>query len=325
MFVKYPSIDNLRTVIKEQKKFNPLSLSKTISLEGTTKIHGTNAGVTVDLVRNCSFQSRNRILSVDDDNFGFASFASGNQDFFKRMADRVDYKDFDNVTFFGEWCGGNIQKNIGISGMEKAFVVFSVVLSKNDDEQKEFIDIEFVKSCFDIRVFNVRDFGVFCVDLVMNNTDSLMAVEQLTSDLEKNCPVALQLNPSGNMIGEGIVWSSQDGRVRFKQKGEKHAIAGSSPKVKIEAPITGEAEIAVNCFLDQAVSLDRLKQSADYLLEMGFDFTTKNTGNYIKWMNKDVLKELRFEIDDIKEKHGIEWKYLCKIITNVSKEHFNNL
>jgi hypothetical protein len=35
------------------------------------------------------------------------------------------------ITIYGEWCGGNIQKGVGITNLEKSFFIFGVKITPN--------------------------------------------------------------------------------------------------------------------------------------------------------------------------------------------------
>lgn len=67
----------------------------------TEKIDGTNACVVVDENGNVSAQSRSQIITIENDNFGFA----------KWVADHADeLKELGHGHHFGEWWGSGIQR-----------------------------------------------------------------------------------------------------------------------------------------------------------------------------------------------------------------------
>lgn len=107
----------------------------------TEKIDGTNACIRI-LDGTVSAQSRKRVITPDDDNFGFAKWVHDNAG---ALTDVMGYG-----VHFGEWFGEGIQKNpLGIEG--KRFAHFSPW--KFNDEQKERITesglVEFVPVLFE--------------------------------------------------------------------------------------------------------------------------------------------------------------------------------
>lgn len=82
----------------------------------TEKIDGTNSAIIItdDLEVFC--QSRNRIINVKDDNFGFANWVEKNK---TELAAQLG-----PGTHFGEWWGAGIQRGYGLK--EKRFSLFNV-------------------------------------------------------------------------------------------------------------------------------------------------------------------------------------------------------
>lgn len=86
--------------------------------EITEKINGTNACVYVFKKENGELdlitQSRNRIITPDDDNFGFATFVYANkEEFIEKLGEG---------RFYGEWAGFGIATGYNLK--EKVFVLF---------------------------------------------------------------------------------------------------------------------------------------------------------------------------------------------------------
>jgi hypothetical protein len=107
----------------------------------TEKIDGTNACIRI-LDGTVTTQSRKRLITPDDDNFGFARWAYDNAG---ALTDVLGYG-----VHFGEWFGEGIQKNpLGIEG--KRFALFSPW--KFNDTEKERIEnsglVEFVPVLFE--------------------------------------------------------------------------------------------------------------------------------------------------------------------------------
>lgn len=150
-------------------------------------------------------------------------------------------------------------------------------------------------------------------------------LSNLTVEVEKEDPFAKHFGFSG--VGEGIVWKvvyEEDygdqfdlrkmGDLRFKVKGEKHAVS----KVKTLAPIDFEKVAKLTEAVDKYVTENRLNQGIDYLNEMHKEFIVENTGFFIQWVQKDILKEEQEEILI----SGFEWKKLSGLIAKKSAEWF---
>ena len=130
-FISYPSIEQYRNVIRNVKNitqfvkldengeavFNRNAELPKIQFEGTVKLHGTNASVCGNKDGDIWAQSRNNIITPENDNAGFAKFVESNKNYFKDIINILleAYPDYQTVVIFGEWCGAGIQKNVGIS------------------------------------------------------------------------------------------------------------------------------------------------------------------------------------------------------------------
>lgn len=85
----------------------------------TEKIDGTNAAVHVLPDGTVAAQSRTRLITPEDDNFGFAKYVRTNAD---ELAEALG-----EGTHFGEWWGSGIQRGygLGLTG-ERRFSLFNV-------------------------------------------------------------------------------------------------------------------------------------------------------------------------------------------------------
>ncbi len=81
----------------------------------TEKIDGTNAAVVIDEFGGIAAQSRSRIITPSDDNFGFARWVAENSS---------DLLKLGPGHHFGEWWGCGIQRGYGLN--EKRFSLFNV-------------------------------------------------------------------------------------------------------------------------------------------------------------------------------------------------------
>jgi len=307
--VKFPSLEQFRTAISNVKRkakyrgrdengepiIDEAAGIPTLSYRGTVKLHGTNAGI-VWSNKEIHYQSRERILSLTQDNAGFMLFMENQRivvaDLIVTIMNKVRAP-VDHVVIFGEWCGAGVQKGVAISEVPKMFVIFGIKINH------EWVDF----STFDLskynenRIFSIFQFPTFSMSIDFNNPaliqNDLIAI---TEKVEAECPVGKHFGVSG--IGEGVVWTCITEGWRsydhaFKIKGEKHSVS----KVKTLAAVDVEAVKALADFVDQVVTEARLEQGVWNLVhEQLKPIDMTSMGDFIRWVYNDVLKE---EMDTI--------------------------
>lgn len=87
----------------------------------TEKIDGTNAAIIIEETDEgpiVGAQSRKRLISPDDDNFGFAKWVWENADDLAHLLGPGRH--------YGEWWGSGIQRGYGLTNGEKRFSLFNV-------------------------------------------------------------------------------------------------------------------------------------------------------------------------------------------------------
>jgi hypothetical protein len=84
----------------------------------TEKIDGTNAAVIVTENGEVAAQSRSRVITPEDDNFGFAAWVQKNATALAEVLGEGYH--------FGEWWGGGIQRKYGLEKGAKRFSLFNV-------------------------------------------------------------------------------------------------------------------------------------------------------------------------------------------------------
>lgn len=89
----------------------------------TEKIDGTNAQIFIDEDGNIQAGSRNRYITPDNDNFGFARWVEDNKDELLKLGPG---------RHFGEWWGSGIQRRYGLD--EKRFSLFNVLRWANNPD-----------------------------------------------------------------------------------------------------------------------------------------------------------------------------------------------
>lgn len=354
MFYKYPSIEQFNKIVQNTKKAMRFHNLEEVVLKfmGTTKLHGTNGSIGIVYEKGepvYQVQSRNNILTLESDNAGFAQFALNPKvkSFVKEKIEKI-YNQLSqeekvkvlSIFVYGEWAGSNIQKGVAITQMEKFFAPFDVAIYLEKENQEENSQEVFVRKWLnqkEVEEFKNEELRIFPISTVVNpeylnikfDAISLEKVAKelsnLTVEVEKEDPFAKHFGFSG--VGEGIVWKvvyEEDygdqfdlrkmGDLRFKVKGEKHAVS----KVKTLAPIDFEKVAKLTEAVDKYVTENRLNQGIDYLNEMHKELIVENTGFFIQWIQKDILKEEQEEILI----SGLEWKKLSGLIAKKSAEWF---
>jgi len=334
-FIKFPKIGQFRQVIRQvvdsaryfgkdengDAIFNPALPIPTLTFEGSVKLHGTNAGVTMNREGEMWAQSRENILTLEKDNAGFAVFVEKNKDIFKELFSNIDMKDADFVTIFGEWCGGSIQKGVALNQLGKMFVVFAVKLSHIDEDRANFYltkeDFKDVKSTENL-IFNIQDYKTFKIDIDFENPAlSQNQMIEWMLEVEKECPVCKELGVSG--IGEGIVFKhyKEDGSIlQFKVKGEKHA---GKNKIKKTQIVDIEKLNSVKEFAEYTVTEGRLNQAIEKVFTMNNEeIDIKKMGAFLKWIMSDIISE---ETDTLIE-NGLEPKDVGKQVSNMARKWF---
>lgn len=285
---KYPSIEQFRNVIRTVKSnhdyqgkdeedapiYQHLSAYPTLTFKGTVKLHGTNAAI-VKYKDRLEYQSRERVLSLTQDNAGFMlTMSSKNTDI---LFQEIEFED--HIAVYGEWCGGSVQKGVGISTLPKMFVVFGYMV---DDQWVEHYRYDNSQG-----IYHIDQFQTWKIDIDFNSPELVQnTLIDLTIAVEDDCPVASQLGSSG--IGEGIVFTcTTNPLLKFKSKGEKH----SSSKVKVLNAVDTEEIESINEFVDYAVTESRLSQGLQFLKDNLFEIHQRSLGDFIRWVVGDIVKE----------------------------------
>lgn len=319
--IKYPSIEQFRNVVKKVREshdyqgkdengspiYRHISDYPTLKFIGTVKLHGTNSAVVQYSDGHIEYQSRERVLTLEEDNAGFMAYMEQvPKSYLFSFFEPKEY-----VAIYGEWCGGNIQKGVAINGLEKMFVIFGV---KVDREWVDF-PIELLGDV-EHRIYNVNQFKTFEIDIDFNCPElSQNKLIDMTIGVEEKCPVGAYFGRDG--IGEGIVFTcATNQNLKFKSKGEKH----SASKVKVLNQVNTEAFEAINDFVEMAVSENRLEQGLTCMKENNIEVDIKNTGMFLSWIVGDVLKE---ESDTIAN-NSLDESKIKKAIALKARQWFMN-
>lgn len=341
--ISFPSIEQFRHVnATVNRQFNFVGLDEngeaiydhnkekpTLKFKGTVKLHGTNAGICFNNEDGMWAQSRENIITPESDNAGFAFFVESNREIFESMFAHVaEHHNIDlntnTISIYGEWCGGNIQKGVGITNLPKSFFIFGIKVTphvENDEERKSkpayWVDYSHWRNN-QARIYNIDDFQTWEMDIDFNRPElSQNKLSELTIAVEDECPVAKAFGFSG--IGEGIVWSCEFKGVvhRFKVKGELHA--GKS-KVKTLSKVDDVKINKAREIADKVTPTWRLAQMIEKSCNLanGGELDRAKLGTYLKMVMDDVLKE---DLDILVEA-GLEPKDVSKYVSEIARKYF---
>lgn len=330
--IKYPSTSQFRQVVrsmnevltydgydeekKEIKRKTPESF--VVPYVGTVKIHGTNGSIVFHSATEVVFQSKERVLSLEQDNNGFMSFMVRKD--VSNLLEQVQYLcQVQNLPFeypveiAGEWAGRGIQKGVAVSDVEPFFSVFRIAVGKDEKSGLNWLP---PTTIFGIglpeqRIYNILDFGYWNLDIPFNEPETVQnELVDLTNMIEEKCPAGLFFGVEG--VGEGVVWSPMDVELAknsglwFKVKGDKHSVS----KVKTLAEVDPVRLKNIQEFVQYAVTDNRMEQGVQ---EVGLDQT--KIGQFLSWVSRDINKEE----GDVLEANSLTMKDVAKFISNKAR------
>ena len=328
MFTKFSSISQFREVRRNvewdtqyrgmDEEGHPImdrtATLPTLSYTGTVKCHGTNAAIGyADGEFWC--QSREHTITPENDNAGFARWVS---ELPTSVHDTLRAIYGHDAVVFGEWCGGNIQKGVAISGLPKMFVIFAVRSPAENENDEPWQDLICEPSLNTHGIYTSHQFGVWNIDIDFENPKTAIEkMNALTLTIEAECPVGKFFGKSG--IGEGLVflpdaYNKKRSRLTFKVKGSKH----SQSKIKKLAAVDCEKVAGARAFAEKHVHNERLEQAYAWLGEMSRPQHEKSTGLFIKRVVDDVAKE---ESDELAF-NGLTDKDVNGIISSIARKWF---
>jgi hypothetical protein len=321
-FIRFPKIGQYRQVVEQivntsnfaglDKNGIPIydetKVKPTLQFLGNCKLHGSLGAISYHVDEGIWAQSKEQIITPQNDNHGFAFFVESNKDVFLKLFEkRLSVRKNEILTIFGEWIGKSIQKGVAISNMDKSFVIFAIkstqLLPNSKDEVRWYRNREFnlIKSP-ENRIYNILDYPTWEININFNNPKSVQdQMIEITNSVEKECPFAKTFGISG--IGEGVVYTSTTskfGTLRFKVKGEKHS--GKTKKTKDRVAVDPIKMKSIEDFVNYAVHEDRLEQGLDKIfLSKGKMIDIKKLGDYLKWIVNDIMEEM-----DVLKKSDLE-------------------
>jgi hypothetical protein len=176
-------------------------------------VHNSNGSVCYNEPGGMWTQSRERIITTESDNAGFAFFTQTKEEILTNLFEQVREKNnvdlnSNTISIYGEWCGSNIQSTVGLTNLEKSFFIFGVKISPFGEEETAYwVDHSYLRSP-ENNIYNIDDYETFEIEIDFNVPQlSQNKLNELALQVEAECPVAKAFGYP-NTIGEGIVFST---------------------------------------------------------------------------------------------------------------------
>lgn len=292
---------------------------------GTVKLHGTNANLVLHEDQSITLHSKEQYLATitPEDTFEFGRDNAGfAQAMFQRV--KVVRQVFDRLLvalglevvyplkLSGEWCGQGIQKGVGVSFLgNKSLFLFDI--KDGDGCHYNSFGLGHFEEGY---IYDIHEFGLYSVDIDINHPDkATIEMAKYVEEVENECPVAKALGVTECLVGEGLVWTPNvthlydNTGLWFKTKGQKH----STSKVKKLVSADPEKIASIEKFVEYAVTDNRLNQGLENV-----ELDIKNTGQFIGWVNRDILQEEA----DVLAANNLDMKDVGKFISQKAREFF---
>lgn len=318
ILVKWPSIESFHNIRKATVKYpHLLNNTSEVTYRGKIKLHGCNSAIQLDEI---VAQSRNNVLSIGNDNAGFAAWVNE-----YKTAIASSTRACKGMTVFGEWSGPGIQKGCAIHLLkERIFAIFALMngeeLISDPEEIKSYLK-EFL-----MEVPNTYILPWYTKEIIIDWA-SREKLEPIVSQLNdavaevETCDPWVKSTFGLEGIGEGIVYypisSAHAGRenfsaLAFKAKGEMHKVVKSKEYVTIDPTVVSSIQEFVSLVITDA----RLEQGAQEACNGEYD--NCHIGAFIGWVCKDVTKECQAEL----EVSCLDWKQVSKFITTAARQWY---
>lgn len=315
---KWPSVELLHNV---RRTLEAYGVAPRVTYRAKVKLDGTNGGVQVFPDGRVVAQSRSQVISIKQDNMGFAKWANDQFEAFAAVA-----RD-EPLAIYGEWCGKGIQKRTSISWIDRqVFAIFAVRVGHPGAGRWAIAPEEIatlVPAHPDIFVlpFYGDPFELDFSDRAQME-GAIAQLNAIVAEVERVDPwvkatfgiaglgEGLVLYPVPLELAEPLTYSD----LLFKAKGEKHQVVKTKQPVQIDPAKAKSIDEFVELFVTPA----RLEQAAIASCNSHFDMC--HIGAFLKWLAEDVKKESVAELDVA----GLVWKDASKAVTNAGKTWFRD-
>lgn len=313
-FYKYPKIHSIKDSAKDL-----INLGGNFTVNYTEKLHGTNSAIVLTVrnnaVESIYTQSRNRVLSETEDNFGFYKFVY--EEF--QIPELIPSlgSDYDLI-IYGEWVGKGIQEGVALADLEsRYFVIFDVYVAVLDAVVVQLPEVLRLQVIYKTTTCNEKVHSVvnrFEGRIAVKNNDLVSMVDQLQAiadDYAKNSPLSAFLGAEGR--GEGIVCTVPNTSIIFKLKGSDYCNRVNEPKTEFSK------ELGVSEEVMDFVTQERLDQGIAYLKEMLIPLELRSIPDLIAYTLKDMEEEYGSPFT------SKDRKYISNKVVSNYKQYLNSI
>lgn len=337
-FTKWPSLNSFHEVAKScsyNANRNFLAQNDyTLAYVAKIKMHGTNASVYVNKNKTINAGARNRMVTVDADNYDFAAWVDKHKDYFETLS--LPNRD---IIIYGEYCGPGVQNGVAVSETKnRFFYVFAVdlyqtteIIGKN--EHIRVYDPDLILELLPDLPDDIIILPWHCKTIInfIKPQETQETLDRINAEVENigACDPFMKENFEIEGPGEGLVFYPIIGDdfgiynaanndinffniFNFKAKAEAHRVN----KTQNAAQMDPEQLASVQGFADTFATENRFLQGFTEHLEGQKDF--KLIGKFVLWVCDDVEKESITE----REKLGVDWKKLSKAIAARAAEWY---
>lgn len=288
------------------------------------KLHGTNAAVRIDADGKVTAQKRSSDLVGNADNAGFRAWVEANEAYFSRLA----HSDA-TIVIYGEWAGPGVQTGVACSDIpHKTFFPFSLdfYFEGSEIEKVRYYDPEHIalhmnhqKMPDDIIIIPWHDTIEFDFVDKTETDKAVLKLNLLTEKVGESDPLikeVFDIEGEGEgfvcypFIGEtpGVCYVDGEfehfSHFNFKSKSVAHRVNKTKTAVALDPELLANK----NRFADMFCTEQRMQQGFKEAVEEQRDM--KLTGDFVKWVVKDVQKESTTEVEAL----GIAFDKLAKVV-----------
>lgn len=262
-----------------------------IEFIGYPKLHGTNAAIVFNRDGSYYCQSRENIITPEEDNAGFARWvAETGHKLYDDLKECFEIGGWDQAIVYGEWCGGSIQKGVAINQLPKMFVIFGLRAIDVSSVIAWGAPTYVIKNISVEGVRHISDCGAkYEIQVDLNRPE--LALEQLNAwveEVDAECPFGKYLGVSGH--GEGIVFRPSNEYsfdTAFKVKGESH----SKSKIKKLPTVDVEKLNNIHEAVEKYCHEDRLEQAYAAIVLKEEDKVMQKVPDFMRWILNDIMTE----------------------------------